>query len=71
MVDVDTTGAEALRQAITLLTRRKHHLRRQPSRPRPSSSWLEQYDLMELVDPGRFYPTNRHAAAAFRAGEAA
>jgi len=21
---------------------------------------------MELIDPSRFYPTNRHAAAAFR-----
>ena len=33
---------------------------------RPFRSWLEKYELMELVDPGRFYPTNRHAAAAFR-----
>jgi hypothetical protein len=23
-------------------------------------------DLIELIDPGRFYPTNRHAAQAFR-----
>ena len=29
-------------------------------------SWLERYDLIELVDPGRFYPTKRHAAQAFR-----
>ena len=29
-------------------------------------SWLEKYELMELIDPSRFYPTNRHAAAAFR-----
>lgn len=34
---------------------------------RPFREWLERYDLMELTDPGRFYPTNRHAAAAFRA----
>ena len=30
---------------------------------RPFRSWLEKYELMELIDPGRFYPTNRHAAA--------
>ncbi len=29
-------------------------------------SWLERYELMELTDEKRFYPTNRHAAAAFR-----
>ena len=36
MVDVDTTGAGALRQAITMLTG-GHHLRRQPRRPAPSA----------------------------------
>ena len=30
-------------------------------------SWLTKYDLMELIDEERFYPTNRHASAAFRA----
>jgi len=29
-------------------------------------SWLEKYDLMELIDESNLYPTNRHAAAAFR-----
>jgi hypothetical protein len=29
-------------------------------------SWLEKYELSELIGPDRFYPTNRHAAAAFR-----
>jgi high affinity sulfate transporter 1 len=66
MVDIDTTGAGALRQAMALFAKRKvtfaisradHTFR----------SWLEKYDLMEHIDPGRFYPTNRHAAAAFRA----
>lgn len=28
-------------------------------------SWLEQCDLIELIEPNRFYPTNRHAAQAF------
>ena len=26
---------------------------------------------MELIEPGRFYPTNRHAAQAFRGEQAA
>lgn len=29
-------------------------------------SCLGQYELLELLDPNRFYPTNRHAAQAFR-----
>ena len=32
-------------------------------------SWLEKYDLMELIDENRFYPTNRHAAEAYREGQ--
>jgi SulP family sulfate permease len=66
MVDVDTTGAAVLRQAMDLLARRNVTF----AVSRAFRSWLEKYDLMELIDPGRFYPTNRHAAAAFR-GEAA
>ena len=66
IVDVDTTGAGALRQAMTLLAKRK--ITFVVSRAdRAFRSWLEQYDLMEFIDAGRFYPTNRHAAAAFRA----
>jgi len=65
MVDVDTTGAAVLRQAMDLLAR--HNVTFAVSRAdRAFRSWLEKYDLMELIDPGRFYPTNRHAAAAFR-----
>ncbi len=63
--DVDTTGAQVLRQAITLLT--KHKVTFAVSRAdRSFRSWLEKYDLSELIDLGHFYPTNRHAAAAFR-----
>jgi SulP family sulfate permease len=61
MVDVDTTGAEVLRQAITMLTKRGVSFA-----DRAFRSWLETYDLMELIDESRFYPTNRHAAVAFR-----
>jgi len=65
MVDVDTTGAEVLRQAITMLADR--NVTFAVSRAdRAFRSWLEQYELMELIDQKRFYPTNRHAAAAFR-----
>ena len=65
MVDVDTTGAGALRQAITLLTKR--NITFAISRAdRSFRSWVEQYHLSELIAPDRFYPTNRHAAQAFR-----
>jgi MFS superfamily sulfate permease-like transporter len=65
MVDVDTTGAGVLRQAITMLADRK--IAFAVSRAdRSFRSWLERYDLMELIDQRRFFPTNRHAAVAFR-----
>ena len=65
MVDVDTTGAQALRQVITLLA--KQDVTLAVSRAgRSFRSWMEKYELMGLIDQGRFYPTNRHAAAAFR-----
>ena len=66
MVDVDTTGAEALRQAIALLAGRG--ITFAVSRAdRSFRSWLERYGLATLVDERHFYPTNRHAAEAFRA----
>jgi len=65
MIDIDTTGAGVLRQAITLLDER--NITFAVSRAdRSFRSWLEKYDLMELIDETHFYPTNRHAAAAFR-----
>ena len=65
MVDVDTSGAQALRQAITMLAKR--HVTFAVSRgDRSFGHWLEQYGLAELIDPDHFYPTNRHAALAFR-----
>ncbi|RKX33191.1 MAG: sodium-independent anion transporter [Verrucomicrobia bacterium] len=70
MVDVDTTGSEVLRQVINLLAERKVTFA--VSRADQSfRSWLEKYDLMELIDPGHFYPTNRHAAAASKAEQSA
>jgi len=65
MVDVDTTGAGVLRQAIALLAERDVTFAVSRAN-RSFRSWLEKYELMEVIDQGRFYPTNRHAAAAFR-----
>jgi sulfate permease, SulP family len=65
MVDVDTTGAGVLRQAIILLKNRNITFAFSRA-SRSFCSLLEQYDLMELIDPDRFYSTNRHAAQAFR-----
>jgi MFS superfamily sulfate permease-like transporter len=65
MVDVDSTGAEVLRQAITMLTER--NITFAVSRAdQPFRSRMANYALLELMDKHRFYPTNRHAAAAFR-----
>jgi sulfate permease, SulP family len=65
MVDVDTTGAQVLRQAITMLNGRGVVFAVSRA-DRAFRSWLERYELMKLIDERRFYPTNRHAAAAFR-----
>jgi anti-anti-sigma regulatory factor len=65
MVDVDTTGAGVLGQAITML--KKRNITFAVSRADGVfRSWLEKYELMGLIDRKRFYPTNRHAADAFR-----
>jgi MFS superfamily sulfate permease-like transporter len=65
MVDVDTTGAGVLRQAITMLSERDIIFAVSRA-DRSFRSWLERYGLIELIDESRFYPTNRHVAAAFR-----
>jgi len=65
ITDIDITGGEILKRLIGLLSDRT--ITFAVSRAdRTFRSWLEKYELMELIDPGRFYPTNRHAAAAFR-----
>jgi high affinity sulfate transporter 1 len=69
MVDVDTTGAGVLGQAITML--KKRNITFAVSRAdRSFRSWLERYELLKLVDERRFFPTNRHAAEAFREDQA-
>jgi len=68
MVDIDSTGAEALRHAITLLVSRDVTFVISRA-DRAFRTWFEKYGLMELMDGKHFYPTNRRAAEAFR-GEA-
>jgi MFS superfamily sulfate permease-like transporter len=65
MVDVDTTGAGVLRQAIDMLAKRDIVFAVSRA-DRSFRAWLEKYELMKLIDPQHFYPTNRHAATAFR-----
>jgi MFS superfamily sulfate permease-like transporter len=69
IVDVDTTGAGVLRQAITMLKGRGITVAVSRA-DRSFRSWLEKYDLMKLVDQKRLFPTNRHAAEAFRGEQA-
>jgi len=65
ITDIDITGGEVLKRLIGLLSDRK--ITFAVSRAdRVFRSWLEKYGLMELIEADHFYPTNRHAAAAFR-----
>jgi hypothetical protein len=65
MVEVDTTAAAVLRQAIDLLASRGISFA--VSRDDLSlRSWLERYELLALIGERHFHPTNRHAAEAFR-----
>ena len=64
MVDIDTTGAEVLRQAIAMLDKRD--ITFAVSRADMAfRSWLDRYEITGLIGQERFYPTNRHVAAAF------
>jgi high affinity sulfate transporter 1 len=65
MVDIDTTGEEALHQVLTLLAKRGVTVA--VSRANQSTAAvLSHYRLLELIGKNRLYPTNRHAIAAFR-----
>jgi SulP family sulfate permease len=68
ITDVDTTGAGVLKQAMALLKKRGITLAVSRA-DKPFRAWLEKYELMEPIDAGRFYPTNRHAGDASRAEE--
>ena len=63
--DIDTTGAEALAQAIEALREREvtFAVARAHAEVR---ALLRTYDLLERIGEERLYPTNRDSVAAFR-----
>jgi high affinity sulfate transporter 1 len=65
VVDMDTAGAEAMRQAISYLEGRGVTFA--ISRPGPPlRALLENYELLELIGADRLFDTSRDAAEAFR-----
>jgi len=65
MLDLDTSGAEALRQAISILKARDINLA--VSRVRPSfRKQLDNHSLLDQIGEEMLYATNREAAVAFR-----
>ncbi|MBK9062921.1 MAG: SulP family inorganic anion transporter [Acidobacteria bacterium] len=70
MVDIDTTGEQALHEVASRLAKRGVIFA--ISRANQSTlSWLSRYHLLTLIGKDRLYPTNRHAAQAFRQVEKA
>jgi len=65
MIDIDTTGAEALQQVLTWLADRNVTVALSRVN-KPTTDLLAHYHLLRLVGENRLYPTNRHAIAAFR-----
>jgi SulP family sulfate permease len=64
IVDIDTTGAEALEHALALLEERNvTFVMSRANEAMPSL--LERYGLMARMDKQRMYSTNREAVAAF------
>ncbi|MEH6592338.1 MAG: SulP family inorganic anion transporter [Halioglobus sp.] len=65
MTDMDTTGADSFHEVIKLLA--DHGITFAISRPNlPLSRLLAHYGLTQYIEQERIYPTNRHAAAAYR-----
>jgi sulfate permease, SulP family len=65
MVDLDTTGAEALHQVLTWLAGRGVTVAVSRAN-QPTAAWFARYHLLKLIGENRLNPTNRHAIAAFR-----
>ncbi len=65
MVDIDSSGAETLRQVLTSLTHRGVTFALSRAN-QTTTDLLAHYHLLELIGENRLYPTNRHAVAAFR-----
>lgn len=65
MVDIDTTGEQALHQVASRLA--KCGVTFAVSRAsQQTRALLDQYHLMHLIGERRLYPTNRHAVQAYR-----
>ncbi|HEX2515806.1 MAG TPA: SulP family inorganic anion transporter [Chloroflexota bacterium] len=63
--DVDSTGADALENTIDTL--QEHGIVFAVARAEPPlPDLLRKYGLLERIGPGRLYPTDRDAVAAFR-----
>jgi len=65
ILDIDTTGADSMRQVLNLLS--KHGVIFAMSRPSPRlTRVLKHYHLLELIGENQLYSTNRRAVAAFQ-----
>ena len=65
MVDIDTTGQDALHQVLTWLANRGVTVAISRANE-PTVALLAQYHLLDLIGENRLYPSNRHAIAAYR-----
>lgn len=64
IIDIDTTGAEVLKQTLTLL--KNQGVTFALSRAcKPIMSLLKQYEMLEQIGENRLYPTNRQAVSAY------
>jgi SulP family sulfate permease len=64
MVDIDTSGAEALHQVLSLSADRGVTVAISRANVR-TTALLARYQLLELIGENRLYPTNRHVIAAY------
>ena len=65
MVDLDTTGAEVLRETVQTLSGHGITVALSHASPTLVAS-LRQFELIDMFGEGRLYPTARHALAAYR-----
>ncbi len=65
MTDIDTSGAEAFEQVLTLLAEKNITFAMSRAN-KPVPALLERYHLLEKVGKEQLFPTNRHAWAAFQ-----
>jgi SulP family sulfate permease len=65
MVDIDTSGAEVLHQALSRLASRGVTVAISRANE-PTAALFARYHLIDLIGENRLYLTNRHAIAAYR-----